>query len=184
MRRDVPAVARVLAAAFADDPVLRWLRPDGRGRELLFRTLARRTHASSGCADVAERDGVVVGAALWDPPTYRCSRWQRVQARPVLLAALGSRAPYGETLQRALAENRPSGAFWYLAQLGALERGVGIGSQLLRARLGRILGPAYLECSTERAIGLYERFGFRVTGEIKIDAGGPVCWTMYRDAVS
>jgi len=176
-------VARVLARAFADDPVVRWLLPDGRGRELLFRTLVRHAHGPSGCVDLALRDATPVGAGLWDLPTYRPSRWQQARALPGLVAALRGRARYGQALERAFLEHRPSGGFWYLADIGAAERGRGIGSALLGDRLARILGPAYLECSTERAIGLYARFGFTVREEIKLPYDGPVCWTMYRDAV-
>lgn len=181
-RRDVPALGRVLARAFADDPVVRWLLPDGHRRELLFRTLARFSHGPSGCADLAEDGGQAVGASLWDLPTYRPSPWQQVRALPGLAAALRGHLRHGEALERAFLEHRPPGGFWYLAQIGATEPGHGVGSALLAGRLERILGPAYLECTTERAIELYERFGFRVRDEIKLPFDGPVCWTMYREA--
>lgn len=176
-------VGRVLARAFADDPVVRWLLPSGRGRELLFRTLVRHTHGPSGCVDLALRGATPVGVGLWDLPTYRPSTWQQARALPGLVAALRGRAQYGQALERAFLEHRPTGGFWYLAEIGAVERGRGIGSALLGNRLARILGPAYLECSNERAIGLYERFGFTVRDEIKLPYHGPLCWTMYREAV-
>ena len=77
--------------------------------------------------------------------------------------------------------NRPPGPFWYLAALGAAQQGRGVGTTLLEHRLDRIEGPAYLESSNERNLPLYERFGFRVTGEIHLPEGGPTLWKMYRD---
>ena len=41
--------------------------------------------------------------------------------------------------------------------------------------------PAYLESSNPENIGYYERFGFRVTGEIQLPDGGPSLWPMWRD---
>ena len=57
---------------------------------------------------------------------------------------------------------RPHEEFWYLAGVGAVRRGEGIGSALLRHRLDRVRGPAYLESSKQENIALYERFGFEL----------------------
>jgi GNAT superfamily N-acetyltransferase len=75
---------------------------------------------------------------------------------------------------------------WYLAVLGTdpSAQGHGLGSALLRSRLSRCDDrrfPAYLESSKESNVPYYERFGFRVTGEIRVPGGGPRVWPMWRN---
>lgn len=180
-RADLLSVARVLGQAFVDDPVIAWMQPDARRRELLFRALARHEHYAPGSSDIAEDGDVVVGASLWDPPAFRQSNWHALRSLPLLARALGSRLNYGSALQRLFRERRPAEPHWYLAELGAAPQGRGSGSALLEHRLGKIDSPAYLESTNERNVPLYERFGFRVIGEIHLPHDGPTCWLMRRD---
>jgi hypothetical protein len=41
--------------------------------------------------------------------------------------------------------------------------------------------PAYLESSKEKNIPLYERYGFKVTDELRLVKGGPPLWPMWRE---
>ncbi len=41
--------------------------------------------------------------------------------------------------------------------------------------------PAYLESSNERNLPLYERNGFRVTGNLRALSHGPTIWRMWRE---
>jgi hypothetical protein len=53
----------------------------------------------------------------------------------------------------------------------------------MRSRLDRCdaeYAPAYLESSNPDNIAYYNRFGFEVTGEIRISGGGPTLWPMWR----
>jgi predicted N-acetyltransferase YhbS len=75
---------------------------------------------------------------------------------------------------------------WYLAVMGVAPewQGRGLGSQLMHPGFDEIDGagvPAYLEASTPRSRALYERHGFRVTGEMNLPAGGPPIWLMWRE---
>lgn len=171
----------MLGQAFADDPVVRWMLPAGRRVDTLFRTLARYQHGLDGGTDLAVRDGRIVGAALWDRPGYRQPLRLNLAAVPAFVRTLRTRTHYGSALESSFHRHRPPGEFWYLASIGAAVRGRGVGSALLQHRLREIDGPAYLESSNEANIGLYERFGFRVTGELRLPFGGPLCWPMYRD---
>lgn len=147
----------------------------------MFRALATHLHAADGCADVAVDPGGVVGAALWDPPGHRLSLGQALVGASRLLAAMGpSGFRRGAMLETAFARARPAEGLWYLAQLGAVTPGRGIGTALLEHRLAHITGPAYLESSNQRNLALYERFGFTVIQELSLPDGGPTLWTMLR----
>lgn len=174
-------VTRVLGEAFHADPVVRWLLPDGQRVELLFHALARYQHGLDGGTDLAEIDGEPAGASLWDRPGYRQSVWHAIGSGVPLVRALRSRIHYGAALEQAFHRERPPGTFWYLASIGAVHKGQGVGSALLAHRLDRFTGPAYLESSNEMNVPLYERFGFRVTGKIGLPYNGPTCWKMLRE---
>ncbi|PWD41943.1 GNAT family N-acetyltransferase [Gordonia paraffinivorans] len=178
--RDLDLVSALLAQAFADDPVVVWLHPD-RSRHLpLFRTLVRRSHGVNATFDLALRDGQPVGAAAWDPPGHKISARAQVLSTLEFMRALGSRAMRGMKLEEEFARRRPKEPHWYLGQVGTPVQGAGIGSALLRHRLERIEGPAYLESSNALNVPLYERFGFEVTEEFELPDDGPKVWAMYR----
>ncbi|MFC6880262.1 MULTISPECIES: GNAT family N-acetyltransferase [Actinomadura] len=175
-------LGEVLARAFADDPVIRWILPDGRGMTGMFVTLARHTHAAPGTAEIAYGENGPLGAALWDPPGYAASGWRTACAVVGFVRSMRGRVRYGQIVDDLLRKERPPEPHWYLAQIGATEPGKGVGSALLRSgleRCDRERMPAYLESSNEVNIPLYERFGFTVTGEIHIP-DGPTCWPMWR----
>ena len=112
-------MARVLATAFAADPVIRWLMPDP-GRDVqMFRALASSVHAAPGCADMAWEAGEPVGAAVWDPPGHSVPLRQGLAGLWGLVVAMRSGFRRGIMLQRAFTRARPDGKFWYLAQIGA-----------------------------------------------------------------
>src|SRR5262249_17999105 len=95
-RRDV---VRVMAKAFDDDPVTRWLVPDGRSLEPLFAAHARWAHGSPGNTDIALIDGEPVGAAFWDPPGYRLSTARQLASIPAYAWALRRHLGRGATVE-------------------------------------------------------------------------------------
>jgi GNAT superfamily N-acetyltransferase len=172
-------VVRVMSTAFDDDPVTRWLLPTG-SLEPLFAAHARWSHFVPGCTDLALEDGVAVGAAFWDPPGFRSPVWRQLVALPAYARALGRNLSRGATLERVMHQARPSRKFWYLAGVGAVRRGRGVGSALLQHRLDRTTGPAYLESSKQENIPLYQRFGFELRDTIELP-DGPELWPMWRE---
>jgi GNAT superfamily N-acetyltransferase len=172
-------VVRVMAAAFDDDPVTRWLVPEGRSLVPLFAAHARWAHASPACTDLALLDGEPVGAAFWDPPGFHVPVVRQLAAIPFYARAMGTRLGRGATVESAMHKARPHEEFWYLAGVGAVRRGEGIGSALLRHRLDAVRGPAYLESSKEENLPLYERFGFEQRDLIRLP-DGPDLWPMWR----
>jgi len=175
-RRDV---VRVMATAFDDDPVTRWLVPGGRSLAPLFGAHARWAHNAPGCTDLALLDGEPVGAAFWDPPGYRVPAWRQLASIPFYAAALGRHLRRGVTVEGLMHRARPHEEFWYLAGVGAVRRGEGIGTALLRHRVDDLRGAAYLESSKHENIPLYERFGFELREPIRLPEG-PELWPMWR----
>ena len=173
------AAARVLTTAFAEDPVIRWVSP-GPGRDYaLFRALIWARHYAQ--VDLALVDGEPVGCALWDPPGHRVPAWRRVLGTLRLAWVLRGHSLRGIRLDSYFEDAFPAEPFWYLANIGTVRQGQGVGGALLRHGLGRIEGLAYLECSRSSNVALYEHFGFDLTGHIELP-DGPRPATMVRPA--
>ena len=178
-RADHADVVRVMAAAFDDDPVARWLVPVGRSLMPLFRAHVRAGNAGPQHLDLALLDGEPVGVAVWHEPGYRLSTWRQLASIPWYTVALRRQLSRGITLENLMHRARPHEEFWYLAGIGAARRGQGIGTALLRHRLDRTRGPAYLESSKQENISLYERFGFELREALELP-DGPELWPMWR----
>ncbi|HUY22159.1 MAG TPA: GNAT family N-acetyltransferase [Acidimicrobiales bacterium] len=186
---DVDALVEVLARAFDDDPVPRWMfrgdRRRHRGLRAFFRIQIRHTYLERG--EVWTTDELA-GAAMWAPPGKARAGWRDVaNLVPVLpyLVGLGRDTPDAARMLAAVDAARPREHHWYLATLGTDpdHQGSGVGSALLRAVLGRVDAeglPAYLESSKESNVPFYARHGFGVTGEIHTPRGGPTLWLMWR----
>lgn len=185
---DVPALAPVLARAFADDPIACWtIPPDAlRARllERIFTLRLRSTLQHDEVWTVADRSG----AALWLPPErWRTSaRDDLALTRALLHPRLLPRLPLVAHGMLGIERRHPHAPpHWYLAVLGTdpAAQGRGSGGALLRAMLDRCdedgVG-AYLESSKESNIAYYARFGFRVTETIRLPRG-PSAWLMWRD---
>jgi GNAT superfamily N-acetyltransferase len=189
-RRDVRAAAGVLGRAFYDDPVTMWMVRDNESRARAlprgFATIARRHFLSRGGSEVASRDGVIGGATLWDPPGRRKdSRLEKLSMLPGFLWAFGRRTQQMEQVVSLMEENHPEEPHWYLMLIGTdpTVRGAGFGQALMHSRLDRCdaeHAPAYLEASKPDLVPYYSRFGFEVTGEIKLPDGGPIMFPMWR----
>ncbi|MFC4909970.1 GNAT family N-acetyltransferase [Actinomadura gamaensis] len=189
---DVDRIAAVLARAFEDDPVWSWILPDeaSRPRRLAaaFAILLREVHLRHGASEHSGRFDDIESAALWDPP----GAWRlplATQARQLVpfVRAFGTRLPAALRALGRIERHHPKEPHWYLAYLGTdpQAQGNGLGSVLLRSRLDRCdeAGtPAYLESSKESNVPYYERFGFRVTRELRLPGdGAPPVWLMWRD---
>ncbi len=185
---DVPALARMLARAFWDDPLAMWsCGPDALRQATLERFHAARLRQLLGGQEVWTTSELS-SAALWAPPggwkttvkqelaLARCMMHPRLLARLPLIASglLG--------VQRRHPGEPPH---WYLAVLGTdpTDQGRGHGSAVLGPALKRCDADgvgAYLESSKERNIDFYARHGFRVTAELRLPRG-PMLWAMWRD---
>ena len=185
-RADLAGVARTLARAFHDDPVLSWVFPDAGSRvrvaERFFRLRVRGLLAQGETYTTDD----LAGAACWAPP----GRWESPRLETLaftlrLLPLLRRRAPLVARGWAKIEAEHPHEPHYYLALLGTdpEAQGRGVGSALLRPVLDdcdRNEIPAYLESSNERNLRFYARHGFRVTGAIALPEG-PRLWFMWRD---
>jgi GNAT superfamily N-acetyltransferase len=185
---DMTPIAGALARAFHDDPAMTWLfgEKDGPRLRKLRRFMgseARRHHRHGGL--VLTADGHP-GAALWDPPGKWRTTWPEIaRSAPVLLTTIGRRIPKALRGLDLMDKAHPRVPHWYLAVLGTdpPEQGKGVGAAMIDPVITRCdtegLG-AYLESSKPGSVPYYERFGFRVTGQIDLPDGPPL-WPMWRD---
>lgn len=174
---DIGRLAETLAAAFYDDPVMKWCFPDDDRRAALnvgsFRVILEATLPDGGVHTVT---GEVAGS-VWLPPDAQLDEEQ-------LAADLGREsAEYAErvyTLLELMNAHHPTHEpHQYLFILGTRPgwQSRGLGSALIRAVLDecdRDGVPAYLEATSEQNRRLYERHGFRMTETLTLPDGPPV----------
>lgn len=201
-KADAAAVAATLSEAFRDDPAWAMSLPDDATRQRrLARYYERAARRHPERVDVAEEDGRVIGAMVFDPPATGSRLVSRLASRlPIrrgTVSRLASRRLAGLTdsvlarLQRivpgsalrglmhtrAVGAYRPAEPHWYLRDIAASPRarGRGVGSALLRHRLAVIDAggrePVFLEATSAGSRRLYERFGFRAMGTVPTRPG-------------
>jgi len=183
-------VGGVLAQAFATDPYTLGLLPQGRRRDRLERKFTAAVRgalrsgpdgAGLGAVDVAvdAHDGALLGAAVWTSPAS-----PRGVDVPAMLAGLpAAAAVHGRhtlaliRIQAACERARPTGAHWYLEEVGTVPaaRGRGVASALVRHGQRRAADlPVHLEASVPATVPFYERLGFRTTGHVPVPGGEPL----------
>jgi GNAT superfamily N-acetyltransferase len=185
---DCPAIARVQARAFFDDPLQAWALPDTSTRleilEHVFELLSRHSSVPRG---ESYTDASLSTAAFWVPPGPYVLSAEAADALAPMLDRLGDQANdrfrAAEDVMRA---HRPTAPHFYLQGLGTDpdRQGEGLGSAVMQPVLGRCDTegiPAYLESTKERNVGFYEHHGFAVTRQEQIALGGPPIWLMWRD---
>jgi ribosomal protein S18 acetylase RimI-like enzyme len=186
------ALATVLAA-FATDPLLRWVWPgqeryDGCAPTFFGLLLDLRIEAGEVwvAQPEASEDTAVGSVAMWDPPgglylPAAAERWARVHAG-FTAAERAAWAYYDD----ALGVPASAGAHWYLGVLATdpARQGTGLGRAVatpMLAAADRAGLPAYLETASDTNVAIYRRLGFEVAREVDLPDGGPHCWLMRRD---
>ncbi|MCU0307253.1 MAG: GNAT family N-acetyltransferase [Thermoleophilia bacterium] len=184
---DVEVLGHVMAEAFFDDPVTRWLLPDeARRHEALSlgmgHVLRTQYQPRGGAWTTDAREG----AALWGMPgDAGPGVGEQLAGIAVLARAFGRRLPRAMRAFGSVERRRPRVPHWYLDILAVRpdRQGRGVGSALVRVgttRADRIHVPCFLATSNPRTLPLYRRLGFAVQDEYDV---GPVrVWTMLRPA--
>jgi GNAT superfamily N-acetyltransferase len=183
---DFPAMARVLARSFHEDPLTRCLYPREASRdrhvERSFRMSLRRLAPQGQLYTTSDH----AGAALWAlPGQWREDLRQSVQT----LALLPPLLPRLVRTMRAMTRielAHPLQEHFYLSVLGTApdRRRQGIGSALIQPVLDLCDAertPAYLETATEENVGFYARHGFEVQRRLELPGGAPPLWLLWRE---
>lgn len=183
---DLPAIGRVLGAAFDDDPVINWIvRQDGRRREaieLLFGEVTRHAYVDQGETYITADEG---GVAVWRPPGAAEPPGEPIDH--VFEEVVGPRGrAHLDAFGAAMREHHPDAPeHFYLSMIGVDPplQGSGVGSALIRSvleRCDRERIPVYLANTKERNLAFYERHGFAARGRVELPDGGPPMWPMWR----
>lgn len=186
---DSMSVARTLAAAFADDPVMSYL---SGGRTLGDETLIpffkafHKMHLADG------HTYATLGfeaAAVWAPPDkWKVPASSIVRYTPTFVKLYGKRFVSNLGVLNDLEKRHPKPPHYHLAFIGTApgQQGLGFASKLIRPMVERAdmegVGM-YLESSKESNVGFYARFGFEVTDTMTHRHNGPQQWLMWREPI-
>lgn len=175
----------MLADAFVDDPLSRWIYADHPSRLRWVRSdfrlrLAQHAHDRRSFTDPQLR-----GACVWAAPGhwrgYTRGQWRA-------LTAVGRVVRNYERIgriQRELDRRHPAEPHFYLALLGVnnAHRRQGVAAAVLAPTLAecdRLRTPAYVEAGSEEAAACYQRLGFVTSGEVRV-LGAPPVYLMWRE---
>lgn len=188
-RADAGALTQLLAEAFFDDALTRWIAPgDARRAELLpglFRVFLDMALDYGSVTTTTERDAVL----LYLPP----EGWADVQRRSAEFdarfdAALGEEAAALRTVSALQAAAHPSHPPHYYAMFGAVRpaaRRTGRSTALVGEMLRRADDegrPAYTEASSAGGEGVSRSLGFRpLRRDVVLPDGGPSLRPLWRD---
>lgn len=193
-RPHLSAAADLLAAAFVNDPLYTYMCPNEKARRDPGAKAAMLWALGSSyeMVDISvESDGTLSAVALWEPGKPTCAGmlrgtlgiavpWQRSKGRlfkwaRLLLALEDRRAKLASDAHHLM----------YIGSNLAL-KGKGKGSALLRrglARADRMGMRCYIENTNVRNLPFYEKYGFELLEEFKVDGGkGPTLYLMIRPA--
>lgn len=175
-------VAAVQTAAFIKDPLVRYIYPD---IDTYLRHGPALFDAYGGDAvdqGTAFHTEGISGSALWFAPG-RHGDDERI-GRLIEETVAPERKALTYELFAQMEANHPTDPHWFLPLIGVdpHHQGMGLGGALLAdmtARLDAEGLPAHLDCSNVLNIPLYERHGFEIVDEIRIDGLSPF-WPMRR----
>lgn len=175
-----------VVAAFAADPVLRWVWPDD-GRYAacapgFFGLLIDLRLAGGEVWTAGGGDAV----AMWDPPgglyvTPADDPWPPMQESFTAV----ERSRWAD-FDAALAVPAGAPPYWYLGVLATApdRQGQGLGTAVLApilAAADRAGLAAWLETGSEANLRFYGRLGFLSQREVDLPGGGPRCWLLRRE---
>jgi GNAT superfamily N-acetyltransferase len=196
VRSEHRTASEILARAFADDPMYRFLLPDERIHKAqlgwLMGLMVRYGQMYGLATRPADR---LTGAAVWMPPgSGDATPWRMLRAGAA--AGLWRMGPshlkrmvdVSDYLERLRQERMPE-PHHYLMLIGVdpSSQGQGIGSVLLAPELAKADHgghASYLETTKERNLPFYQRHGFVIVDSGTVPKGGPAFWTMRRPAGS
>ncbi len=187
--QDAARAARLIAAAFHDDPVMVWALNGARGIEPIQTVLARAVYLRHGFGYQTRDDAA---GTLWLPPSPKTglNPMDEYSLLFQLLRYGGLKGLKRATaMGSALARNKPKTPHYYLYTISVHPRsqGKGLGRRILAHTLEQIdreRAPAYLENSKAENTPFYRAMGFELMGEVVMTPGCPPMWPMWRTGES
>lgn len=186
------ASAKLLASAFATDPLFDHFFPDESNRQpMLFYTF-RFIVAHAARNGVVNNAGQPVnGVSVWLPSDkiYR-SLADQIRFGALRMAIKQGRAAisrqvaasdYMKSVHRQLLDE----PHWYLSTIGVevSVRGSGVASELIKPMLARadeVQQPCYLDTHNEENLPKYRRYGFEVAHQSQVPDSSVEHWAMIR----
>src|SRR5690242_5245661 len=182
---DREPLSQTLARAFMDDPLISHFMPDPERRAAklprVFRLLLKLGLPHGACHVTSGYEA----ATFWRPPDkWHLSLWDYIANGHELLTAFGSGTFRVMSAMDVIEARHPKEPHWYLQTIGTdpAKQGKGFGSLIMRHQLAVADAekkPCYLESSKDTNVPIYQSFGFKLTGEIKLP-NGPTIWPMWR----
>ncbi|MEV3989901.1 GNAT family N-acetyltransferase [Streptomyces sp. NPDC049837] len=179
-------IARTLASAFFDDPVIGWAWTDAERRRRILPDFFELWVAGCMEHDEVYTTPDLAGAALWMPPHVQQAFDDRADAFAAdVERASREFAPAVLELLTLLDDHHPHEPHYYLPIMGTRpdRQGHGIGAALLDTVLDQCDReglPAYLEATSTRNQSLYARHGFHSTRDLPLP-NGPTLHAMWRE---
>lgn len=191
-RHSIGTAARLLARAFASDPILTHFMNGRIRRSVAYSAFFRTILLDNwpyGFVYGAWLDGRLIGAAIWTPPNAAgvlpLSDWLRTANNTIVRVLF----PVGSSRIVAgfakLGPLHPQSEHWYLPFVGIdpVHQGHGVGARLLHPVLERADREGtlcYLETPFSATHAFYQRLGFELAPAIYPFSGAPPVWTMLR----
>lgn len=190
---DIPAASDVIARAFGEDPLWRYLFADPSTRARLlgrfFRLLIPLAISSGSAYGVGDP---LAGVSVWNFPGQPGARLTAPllgALPPLLFSRFILAAPRVASIFGLFDEKQKEYApepHYYLQTIGVAPeaRGRGYATQLIQPFLDEADSKGmgtYTETVTPENVGLYQRYGFQVKEEIKTRQGLTL-WVFYRPA--
>jgi GNAT superfamily N-acetyltransferase len=182
---DADRLIEALVLGFAADPLARWFLPDGSvylaAVRKIFWHFGGRAAMDSGTFRMLEDCS---GYVTWLPPGIHID--EEGMESVLKEAVPPSLLPEVDEVFGRMAQFHPHEPHWYLpiVTIDPPHQGKGLGTLLMEDGLAmcdeRSL-VSYLEATSPRSVKLYERFGYRVLGEIQVGSSPPV-FPMRREA--
>ena len=185
---DAPRIGSIIARAFDDDPVNRWLF-GARPMAPTFAALARYIYLKRGFGHIAGND---CGAALWltDARDKAVSPLTTLRVAWTLAVSAGFGAMRrGLALDAAFTDAHPPRPHAFLFAIGVVPQaqGKGLGGELMRAGLARVDAaglPCYLESTKAANVPIYRHYGFEDLPLLAAPPGCPPIYPMWRAAIT
>jgi ribosomal protein S18 acetylase RimI-like enzyme len=178
---DQGRVWATLVAAFAADPVERWLYPNADQYLACFPAFLAAFGGRAFDTQTVYRLGEYSAVAIWLPPGAEADGDAIASVLADTVAPSQHHDMFSVLSQMETAH--PAYPHWYLPWFGvdcALQ-GRGLGSELIRpclVEVDRSQLPAYLETPNPRTVPFYERAGFEVTGQAMAGDCPPVTFML------